>query len=627
MVTPRIEIAINYYNAMKKRHYQIALILLLFAISWSNLYGQILLREASLEKQINNSSFVIEGKVLSKKSFWDEENKNIYTANVIEVYKVFKGQSVETIEIITEGGTVGLSAEIVTPSLKLNVDDIGVFMLYENNINLKSKTANKKFKTYGSLQGFYKYNLDTDEAINPFNKKRGISSKFYNEILNITKTDFVEISSFDVQSIFTKSLLNKAVLAPTAITFSPTTITAGTKSILTITIPGGATGNFGGTKGKVSFSDADLGGNGNYIDALDTQVVWSSNSITVEVPSEAGTGKIRVTNSDNSSRVSSTDLTVTFSELNVVADNLNPGTDVAYRTRHVQTDASRTFLMYTSFNNNTNAKNAFLRAMDTWRCETGINWVIDGNTTTKNVAARDDENVVRFDMGADLDADVLGRTTSYYTGCSAGSTLNWYVSEIDLVFNDSVDDPDTTGVESWYFGSGLSAINQFDFQSVALHELGHGHQLGHVVSLVNNGDNLDDVMHYNLSISESQKVLFSSNITAAMAIQARSTAGGVCGQLAMSNHPCSLSIDEEELKEAISIYPNPAKGLFNIKNSSLLSLDKVVIYDIRGRLISEYNMRNSARIKTINLYGASKGMYFVNIHSEKAMITKKLVLD
>lgn len=603
------------------------LILLLFAISWTNLYGQILLKEASLEKQINNSSLVVEGKVISKQSFWDAENKNIYTANIVEVYKVFKGESLSTIEIITEGGTVGLSAEIVTPSLKLNVDDVGVFMLYDNNVNLKSKTANKKFKTYGSLQGFYKYNLYSNEAINPFNKKQGISSTLYNEIINITKTDFVEISSFDVDSSYSKSVINKAVLAPTAITFSPTSISAGTKSTITITIPGGATGNFGSTKGKVSFSDADLGGDGNYIDALDTQVVWSTNSITVEVPSEAGTGKIRVTNSDTSSRVSSTDLTVTFSELNVVADNLNPGTSVAYRTQHVQTDGSRTFLMNTGFNNNTDAKNAFLRALDTWRCETGINWV-NGATTSTNAADRDGINVVIFDINNVLDADVLGRTTSYYVGCGAGSTLNWYVSEIDLVFNDSVDDPVTTGVESWYFGSGLSAINQFDFQSVALHELGHGHQLGHVISLVNNGDNLDDVMHYNLSISESQKVLFSSNITAAMAIQTRSTTIVPCaGTSVMTNHPCSLSIDEEELKEAISIYPNPSNGTFNIKNTSLINLDKVTIYDMSGRLISEYDMRNSARVETINLYGASKGMYFVNIHSEKAMITKKLVLD
>ncbi len=79
---------------MKKRHNQITLILLLFAISWSNIYGQILLREVSLKQQIENSSLVVEGRVISKQSFWDAENKNIYTANIIEVYKVFKGEQI-----------------------------------------------------------------------------------------------------------------------------------------------------------------------------------------------------------------------------------------------------------------------------------------------------------------------------------------------------------------------------------------------------------------------------------------------------------------------------------------------------------------------------------------------------
>lgn len=609
----RFEIAISY-KAMKKRHNQITLILLLFAISLSNLYGQILLKETSLEKQIKNSSLVVEGKVLSKKAFWDVENKNIYTSNVIEVYKVFKGQPIETIEVITKGGTVGLSAEIVKPSLKLNVDDIGVFMLYENNINLKSKSSNKKYKAYGSLQGFYKYNLDSNEAVNPFNKKQGISSIFYNEIINITKTDFVEISNFNLSS--SKSLINKVVLAPTAIVFSPTTATAGTKFIITITIPGGATGNFGVTKGKVSFSNADDGG-ATFIDALGSQIIsWNSTQIMLEVPSEAGTGKIKVTNSDTSSRVSSTDLTITYSEINVIADNLNPGTDFAYSTQHINDNENGgyTWQMYTGFNTNANAKTAFLRAFDTWRCETGINWII-GSTTAINVAEFDGTNVIRFDVGSELETDVLGQCSFYFNGCVAngGTSLNWFVSELDIVFNDS---------ENWNYSpvTNSTNLNQFDFETVALHELGHGHQLGHVIDTF-------DVMNYAISNSEEQRVLGPSNITCASDIQTRSTTTAVCGQLVMTNHPCYLSIDEEELKEAISIYPNPAKGIFNIKNSSLLSLDKVVIYDIRGRLISEYDMRNSARIKTINIVGVSKGMYFVNIHSEKAMITKKLILD
>ncbi len=52
-----------------------------------------------------------------------------------------------------------------------------------------------------------------------------------------------------------------------------------------------------------------------------------------------------------------------------------------------------------------------------------------------------------------------------------------------------------------------------------------------------------------------------------------------------------------------------------------------MIYDVRGRLMSKFDMTNASRIKTINLQGVSKGMYFVNIYSDKAMITKKIILE
>ncbi len=305
----------------------IVLVLCLLAFSGGNLFGQILLKETSLEKQIANSSLVIEGKVLSKRSFWDLENKNIYTANTVEVYKVFKGEPLETIEIITEGGTVGLSAQIVTPSLKLRINDMGIFMLYGNNISLKQKSAKKQFKTYGSLQGFYKYNLTKDEAVNPFNKKQGISSAFYGEIMTITKGDFVEVKNISLES--KQSTANKSSLAPGGISFSPTTTSAGTKSDLTIS--GTGFGNAPGTLGKVSFSNADDGG-ATFISALSTQIkTWSNTQITVEVPSDAGTGIIEVTDGAGVSATSVAELTVTYSEINVVADDLNPGTDVAYR--------------------------------------------------------------------------------------------------------------------------------------------------------------------------------------------------------------------------------------------------------------------------------------------------------
>ncbi|AUP79822.1 T9SS type A sorting domain-containing protein [Flavivirga eckloniae] len=600
---------------MKKNTLITVLILL---ITITHIHAQILLKEASLEKQIQNSDLVVEGQVISKQSFWDSGHKNIYTVNTIEVFKVFKGNPVATIEIVTAGGTVGLSAEIVTPSLKLRNSDVGMFMLYNNNValNLSAKSSKKQFKVYGSLQGFYKYYLNHDVAINPFNKKQGIAKTFYNEIKNYTKKDYIEVSKLNLTKQGTNSDQQKVSLPPSSVTFTPTTVTAGTKTVLTINGSG-----FGSVKGKVGFSNADSGGFDqgvpDYVNALDTQVLtWSDTQITVEVPSEAGTGKIEVTDDLGASAESSSDLTVTYAETNVPSDAVNSGVFVAYPTQHVNdNNGGYTWRMFTDFDANTGAKASFLRALETWRCETGVNWVIGANTTVDAIAS-DGVNVVRFDNGAELGTDVLGRCTSRYSGCFAAgnTTLNWYVSELDIVFDDAT---------NWNFDTDLPEISEFDFESVALHELGHGHQLAHVI------DTNNDVMHYALSNAEDQRELSANNIISAGNVQSRSTGSAVCGEGVMTAYAgsCGLSVDEEELEAAITLYPNPASRQFFIRNASFINLEKAVIYDISGRHISEYDISDTSKAKTINVTGVSGGIYFVNIYSDRAMITKKLVLD
>ena len=43
------------------------------------------------EEKANNSTLIIEGKVVDKVSFWNETQTMIYTSNKIKVYKFFKG--------------------------------------------------------------------------------------------------------------------------------------------------------------------------------------------------------------------------------------------------------------------------------------------------------------------------------------------------------------------------------------------------------------------------------------------------------------------------------------------------------------------------------------------------------
>ena len=584
--------------------------------------AQVSLKETSLQDQIDTSSLVVEGKVISKKAFWGDDGL-IYTANTVEVYKVFKGELVESIEVITVGGTVGSRALISSTSLKLRENDIGVFMLYNNNVQLKSKAESKikAFKPFGSLQGFYKYNLYGDVAINPFNKKQGISTSFYEEIMGHTASKYTEVTSFDTAKNF-KSGQNTKSLALGITDFSPTTATAGTKELLTIN-----GSDFGTVQGKVGFSDADEGGNGNYLDALDSQVMtWDETQITVEIPSGAGTGNIRVTHDNSNVVFSGSDLTISYAETNIESD---PGTGMeAYQVQHFNENGSGgyTWEMQTNFFNddelgNVGARAAFERAFETWRCTTKINWIISGSSTNTDVIGVDvsdpldgelDEdgvNIIRFDNGSELGNNVLGTCYSWYGTCNG---TDWLIVAMDIVFDDATD---------WYFGTNTVPNNFFDFESVALHELGHGHQLGHVI-------NPNEVMHFSLTDGTSSRTLSTDDIAGAVGIQNRSTGTALCGTVSMTDSViCNLSIEEDELADAVSIFPNPAKDEFFIKNELFINLKKAVIYDISGRLISEHDLSETSRIKSINVQNLAKGIYVINIHSNTASISKKLVLE
>lgn len=602
-----------------------------------------LLKEIPLKQQIEKSSLVIEGKVISKKSFWDTNRYNIYTANTIEVYKVFKGDGNATVEIITPGGSIGLKAEVVTPSLKLNVGDMGVFTLHDNHVplNTASKSNHKKFMAYSSLQGFYKYNINKDIAVNTFSSKRGITKSFYSEIMRHTKMGFFEISHFDIaakQAKFTQT--KKSLFVPGDFTFTPTTSTAGTESELTIT-----GSNFGLDQGQVYFSNADDGG-ATFVAALDTQVKsWGESSITVEIPTAAGTGPILVVDSGGENKQSSTDLTITYSQLTAITDPDDktqddpPGPDgplgvYAFPVRHVNNDGSGGYVwkMTTHFKTIAGAEASFIRAMDTWRCETKINWTIDAATVgpgevAQHRALNDGINVIAFDSNTtgdtndDLPDGVAGRCSSYYSACGTGGTdFDWFVAGLDILFDDEV---------PWEYGPALALNGTVDFESVALHELGHGHQLGHV------NQPAGAVMHFEITDGENIRTLTANDKDAANEVQSRSeSTTPTCFASSYSVSPmtaytgiCTLNSNEEDLNNAISIYPNPTRGEFFINNISSIKLDKVIVYDVSGRIISEQNISNTSQVITVNFANVSKGLYFVNINSGNRSVTKKVILE
>lgn len=82
----------------------------------------------------------------------------------------------------------------------------------------------------------------------------------------------------------------------------------------------------------------------------------------------------------------------------------------------------------------------------------------------------------------------------------------------------------------------------------------------------------------------------------------------------------SISADTNE----VTLYPNPNNGKFII-NLSSVKTDKIVIYDMLGRIIKEVKVLKGTDKVDIDLSGYPKGIYSVNILSGDQVISKKMI--
>jgi PKD repeat protein len=487
-------------------------------------YGQ--LREVPVAQRMAIANTIVEGEVISQQSFWDDNHKNIYTANKVLIYKTFKGNTLmNEVEVITIGGIVGNIKETVTHTLQLEVGQVGMFMLKNNNVAVSSAplaTTHQMMPATGP-QGFVLYNLKEGTAKAPFHTYPTITNDLYNTVTAHTQSNYAVIERFDVDEEIILHNSYQRGGGPVITSISPTTVTSGTLTTLTINGSG-----FGATQGSgtVEFHDADDGGSSMF-PALGSDIIsWSDGQILVLVPNNndgnAGTGDVDVV--QGSTATSAQTLTISYSEINVVHDAATPGTDVAYQTHHQDMDGNGGYewQMFTDFDANASANASFIRAMDNWRCTgsggTGINWSIGAVTSTDEIAS-DGENVIRHDNGGELPGGVLGRCTSRFSGCIVGPSMEWYVTELDIAFDDGT---------NWNYGPASPGITEFDFESVALHELGHGHQLGHVIDA-------GAVMHYSIANGQESRILSANDLAAGNDVHSRSTTLSHCGEDVMTD--------------------------------------------------------------------------------------------
>ncbi len=474
------------------------IIILLISI-WS--YGQscgALMIPMSIEDRVNESTKIVEGLITDSQSYWDVNKHHIYTVHTVNVYTDILGKSASAIKVVTMGGIVGDTMQVISDAAIFNNGDAGIFFLQPFKGKIISKDT--LYELVGAAQGAIKYDRYSENASDIFNKYPSITGDLYPKIQKITKQAFTTLEKRPVVSKMSKGILATPVISG----FSPTSASAGTQTILTIN-----GSNFGTNMGAVSFPNATSGGS-SYTDALDSQIIsWSDSQIQVEIPWQAGTGTIRVINSSAESGTSTSVLTIPYSVI-------NPSTSTAEYLSTLPDDNGNggfTFLYHTEFDSSP-GKTYFEEAFELWNCESNINFVF-GGTTTIDASIDDDVNVVRFDNGNELPSSTLGRVSATYIGLCGTKGI---VKQMDITWNDGA---------NWYYGNGTPSLTQHDFKTVALHELGHAHQLGHVI-------NSNVVMHYAISTGQSKYSLNQNDIDGAVYTMDIFTEDPGCGSTAMS---------------------------------------------------------------------------------------------